>query len=467
MTTWPTFRNAIGVVGILLLLGAGASSAGASSPGEPWRLGAQLGLPQVLSITAQHRVRYGYLHDQFRATRTGSGQMLALRTLLHVRLDVTDGFTAGVELMDSRAYLADSSIAVSTAHVNAVELLQAYGSFTAAWPWGGSSNLRFGRITMDVGSRRFVARNRFRNTLNAFTGVDWEWKGDKAQRLRAFYTLPVLRLPRIPIEARNNEIEIDEESFNVNFWGLHYGAELPWGDRGEIYIFGLHEKDAPERPTRNRQIFTPGFRILRQAKTGELDYEIETALQFGDSRLLASGLGRDLDHFAHFHHAELGYTFDAPWSPRLVAQYDYASGDDDPNDGANGRFDTLYGARRFDFGPTGIYGPFARSNINTPGVRLQLRPAPRVTTFLAFRAYWLASKRDFWTTSGVRDVSGNSGSFVGSQVEMRLRWEVVPGNVRLETGVAHLFAGEFMNNAPNSNGQGDATYVYTQLVFNL
>ncbi len=50
---------------------------------------------------------------------------------------------------------------------------------------------------------------------------------------------------------------------------------------------------------------------------------------------------------------------------------------------------------------------------------------------------------------------------------MRLRWEVVPGNVRLETGVAHLFSGEFMNNSPNSNGQGDATYVYSQLVFNL
>jgi Alginate export len=28
-----------------------------------------------------------------------------------------------------------------------------------------------------------------------------------------------------------------------------------------------------------------------------------------------------------------------------MAQYDYASGDEDPDDGTNNRFDTLFGAR--------------------------------------------------------------------------------------------------------------------------
>ena len=73
------------------------------------------------------------------------------------------------------------------------------------------------------------------------------------------------------------------------------------------------------------------------------------------------------------------------WSPRLIFQYDYASGDDDPNDADNNRFDTLYGARRFDFGPTGIYGPFARANLSTPGMRIKLKPAANM--LLAFLHY--------------------------------------------------------------------------------
>lgn len=461
MLEYQIARRSMLVAWIFLL-----SSAGTASAGEPFRLNDHLGLPDALSVSAQHRIRYEHLEDQFRTGRKGDDQILAVRTLLHVRLDLTDRLTAGVEIMDSRIYLEDSFTPVSSAHANAVELLQAYGSFSSQWPEGGASTLRFGRITLDVGSRRLVARNRFRNTLNAFTGLDWQWKGKSGRGFRAFYTLPIQRRPGDVQSLRENQVEFDKESFDVNFWGFHHDRDLPWGDRGEVFVFGLHERDAPDRPTSNRQIVTPGFRIVRKARLDAFDYQVETALQFGKSHSSKSS-AENLDHFAYFHHFEFGYTFDLPLSPRLVAQYDYASGDKKPNDGKNGRFNTLFGARRFDFGPTGIYGPFARSNINTPGVRLQLQPTQGVTAFFAYRAYWLASKKDTWTTSGVRDASGDSGSFVGSQLEMRLRWDVVPGNVRLETGAAHLFAGKFADDAPNGNDQGDATYVYTQLVFSL
>jgi hypothetical protein len=79
------------------------------------------------------------------------------------------------------------------------------------------------------------------------------------------------------------------------------------------------------------------------------------------------------------------------------------------------------------------------------------------------RLYWLASDTDAWTTSGLRDATGRSGSFVGNQLEAYARWDVVPGNVRLEAGGAHLFAGGFIENAPNATGQGDSTYGYVSL----
>lgn len=48
---------------------------------------------------------------------------------------------------------------------------------------------------MDIGSLRLVARNKFRNVINAFSGIDWQRKLDD-EVLRAFYTFPVQHLLR-------------------------------------------------------------------------------------------------------------------------------------------------------------------------------------------------------------------------------------------------------------------------------
>jgi hypothetical protein len=159
-----------------------------------------------------------------------------------------------------------------------------------------------------------------------------------------------------------------------------------------------------------------------------------------------------------------GWTFDVAWQPRLAIQWDYASGDKDPTDDKNGRFDTLFGARRFELGPTGIYGPFARSNLNTFGLRVEVEPTQTVTAFFAYRAFWLAQKRDVWFGSGLSDPTGQSGSFLGDQIELRIRWRPLPGNVLLDTGYAHLFRGEFMKSAPDAVATRDSDYFYVQTV---
>ena len=452
---WMRLRAAT-LCGALAL--AAPTSAGAA---EAWRLGEAVGLPDRIELSITHRTRYEYLGDQFRAGREGSDEIAALRTLVHARVRVADWLRLGGEFQDSRVLGEDSNSALDTTHVNSTELLRAYAELGGPL-LGGTQTLRLGRITMDVGSRRLVARNRFRNTINAFTGIDWEWTNAEGLVLRAFYTLPVRRLPTRVDRLRDDHAQFDEESFDTQFWGLFGSGSLAFGDSLELFVFGLHERDDPDRDTRNRQLVTPGFRLWREPKAGHFDYQIETALQFGESRA-TTGSTRDLDHFAHFHHAEVGYRFEHDWSPRLALQYDYASGDDDPSDGDNGRFDTLFGARGFDFGPTGIYGPFARANLHTPGLRLQLQPHPRLSGFAAARAFWLASDRDAWTTAGVTDPSGDSSRHVGTQIEFRVRWKPLPGNITLESGYAHLFGGDFIDEAPNSNEQGDSDYFYTQI----
>jgi len=433
----------------------------ADTNNKPWRLDNALNFPGWLSISGSHRTRFENLDEQYRGTRNGGDQAIVFRTNILAKLDFQKVKFAA-EMLDSRVTLADSGTPLSGSIVNPLELLQAYVEIPLDNTFidDSKSSLRAGRITMDVGSRRLVARNRFRNTINGFTGIDWKLQNKREDKFRAFYTLPVQRL--FSGNALDNDAKFDEEHEEVRFWGLYYSpGKLIWDDKAEFYVFGLNEDDIPGTfNTRNRDLYTAGFRVYRKASINRFNYQLESIYQSGESRSTTTSTV-DLDHFAYFHHFEIGYSFDKKWSPQLSLQFDYASGDDDPNDAENNRFDTLYGARRFDFGPTGIYGPFARSNLISPGLRLKFKPATDMSSFIALRSYWLASDNDAWTTAGISNTVGQSDNFIGTQIEARIRWELLPKNIRIEAGAAHLFAGDIIYGASKSA----PSYLYTQAVF--
>lgn len=429
----------------------------------PWRLAEALGLPEWLTLTLKQRTRFESVSDDIRVSQPGSNELWSLRTLLAAEAR-KGNWRFGAEMQDSRVYGDRPDRFLNTGLVNAVELLQAYVgvSLSDALAEGDTLDFQLGRQTMDLGSRRLVARNRFRNTINAFTGLDASWRGSDGSTLRAFYVLPVLRLPRDQSSLHDNEIEADEELDHTHFIGLHGSTPILEGAAtAEAYALHLNENDERFVGTRDRRIWTLGARVNRRPAASEFHYEWESAYQFGQSRALTSDIDvKDLDHDAQFHHLTLGYRFPGKYKVDLEALFDYASGDKDPNDGKNNRFDTLFGARRFEYGPTGIFGAFARSNIISPGLRLKMRPSKRSQLMIAHRLHYLASSKDFWTTSGLVDPTGASGNFLGQLIEARLRYDVVPKNLGLEMGVAQLFAGSFIEDAPNNNGQGDSTYGY-------
>ena len=413
--------------------------------------------PPAFSLSGDHRTRYEHLSNQFRAGLDGVALALMLRTRISAELDL-GSFRLRAELQDSRSHLADSVAAVTTSMVNPLELLQAHIEIPLGdLPGRGSrSVLRAGRLTMDIGSRRLVSRNRFRNTTDGFTGIEWNWTGPNDSRVRMFYTLPVER--RISGNVLDNNPRFDKEWSNVRLWGVHFSRpRLPWGDPGEVYYYGLDEKDAPGLATTDRHLHTIGVRFHRPATVAGFDYEFESAFQLGRSRASRSA-SVDLTHVAHLQHVAAGYTFAAPGTPRLQLQFDHASGDRDPTDDRNNRFSSLYGSRSFEFGPSGIHGAFARANLTTPGVRLTLAPGPGVRVTGSARGYWLASSGDEWTTAGIGNTGGRSIRHIGTQWEFIAAWDPVPGHARLEAGVVQLSAGELMRNV----AKPDATYTFAQ-----
>jgi hypothetical protein len=461
------------LVASLCLLGlpvdpAHPPSAPAAPEAGPWRLDEALGTPGWLTLSGHQRTRFESLHNQFRAGLTGNDDLWSLRTAL--RADARfDPFDATLEILDARAYGADDETPLNTTIVNALEILQLY----AGWTWndvfdeGDELHLIAGRHTMDIGTRRLVARNAFRNTINAFTGLNATLDNEGGSSFRAFFTMPTIRRPSDFNSLADNQIQIDDETTDQLFWGLYGSTDDLFGDTaGELYYFGLAEGDGGGYETRNRNLSTVGGRLWTAPEPGGIDWEVEVAYQFGETRSSTSPADTtDLDVAAHFEHGEIGYTFDEAWKPRLIAQVDYASGDDEPGDDDFERFDTLFGARRFDFGPTGILGAFARSNVFTPGLRLEMKPTDRLGVMLADRFYYLASDQDAWTTAGVVDPAGESGDYVGNMAEIQVRYEVVPRSFQLEVGYAYLFQGEFAEDAPSANGEGDVSYAYVSTTF--
>jgi hypothetical protein len=208
-----------------------------------------------LDVSGTFRTRYEHLWNQFQQGAPGDDAALSLRTTLQAELRYST-VTAGFELADSRAYLADDDTPLSTTHVNPVDVLQAYITATIPDLFSDGSSFRFkvGRQTMDVGNRRFVARNRFRNTINARTGVDLEWTSPSTETVRGFVTVPVQRRVNSVVD---NEPRLDTERTESVFWGVFLRSR-PWSGsiRGELQLYGLHERDSQEYQTRNRDFVT-------------------------------------------------------------------------------------------------------------------------------------------------------------------------------------------------------------------
>ena len=110
--------------------------------------------------------------------------MLALRTQVFAEASY-ENFRLGAEFIDSRITLETGNTPVTNGLVNEAALLQAYLAWKTPDLFGSGLDaaVEFGRQTMNIGSRRLVARNRFRNTINNFDGLDfivserdnWQW----------------------------------------------------------------------------------------------------------------------------------------------------------------------------------------------------------------------------------------------------------------------------------------------------
>ncbi len=478
-----------------------------------WNLHDTLGLPDWLTVGLEQRSRYESLSDTFKAsqpspapTAGGGDQQIALQTDLWIQAKLGK-FRFAAEFMDARALGSDVNTS-STANTNntpnppnntmvdTADFTQGYISWADqnAFFSGRGLEVKVGRQTMDLGSRRLVSRPVYRNAVNSFTGVRIRVLDYDKWQFNTFATMPVNRYPNYNsvtkdpnLLVKGNEQWDEEDTQTWLSGGILEGYNLVKNINAELYLYNLDEGDSKLNPTRNRHYFTPGLRFYIKPKKGSFDFVAEGMGQFGTVQYDTKSSTQQQNHQAWSEHIEAGYSFDLPMSPRFLLEYDWASGSKNSKSYASGatdgRFDPLYAASDIDFGSSGIYSAFQRSNINSPGYRLNFAPRSDLTVSIQQRLIWLASAGDCWggsscssgTAPGLKgNTNGTSGSYVGDQLGVSSRYNY-NSSLNFDVGWFHLFKGQFAKSAiPSVTANGTSTtpgadtnyfYVQSQLRF--
>lgn len=417
------------------------------------------GLPDWLSLGFEQQSRMQVLNGQFRAGLDGDDQGFEWRNALTVKLDF-DSFSIETEVADMRTYLVDEDSALDSFTNNPIDILQANVNIPISGVFSEDDKgfIKIGRFTMDQGSRRFVARNRYRNTINSFAGIHAGLEnGDTSIEL--FYTRPTQRL--VDGDWIDNEPRLDKQSKDF-FWGAYLTTPFTeQSDMVQLYLLGADERR--DRPANQRfDVLNTGLRLFRNPAAGRWHYDAEAVYQFGDAPAL-DAVSELRDHKARYFHFSLGYSFEANWRPRLSFIYHYGSGDKDPLDNESNELDHLFGVPRPDFGPTGLFRAFQRVNTSSPGLMLNLVPASNVDAYLRWQRPSLAEEAQGWRTTRYRHPGGLGETFLGDQLESRVRWHLFDDKLTVDGGYVWINAGPYMDLV----NKGDSHYFYLQTIVEL
>ena len=410
-----------------------------------------------LRIEGSLRARVETFDGQSRASGPARDTVLLFRSEL--RIDYGDGpVRIGGELLDSRVAAGRDTL-LSTSEVNPFEPSQAW----VAIDLDRNTTVKAGRFNLNLGSRRLLSRNGYRNTVNSFTGLRLDRRAPDGAAVTLFWTMPHNRYPDDASGLFTDAVVLDRERDELQTFGVYLVDQpTPLGTM-ELFAVGLLERDAGSFATRNRRLATLGGRLRAAPKAGRFDYDLEAGWQRGRARdgSGAAAPRRTVD--AGFAQAIAGYTFDAGWKPRVAASIDYFSGDG--TGGKQGRYDTLYGSRSFEFGATSLFGPIARANLVSPSLRLEIVPDDRTRAHVGARVLRLARRTDSFGMTGVRDATGGSGRDAGQQYDARIQHWLVPDRLQLGLWLAWLDKGRFLRDAPNAPRNGDTHYAALEAIF--
>lgn len=382
-------------------------------------------LPRWIGFEGEERLRYESNHDgNFKAGNDDGYTLNRFRYQMDLQPAAWFRFVSQVQ--DARPF--SQSPPVGPPNENTWDLKLAY--VQAGDPEKQWLSFRVGRQLINY-NNTIIANSEWRNQGRSYDGVAANLHY-RRYRLGLFGASAVI--------TRDAGISRREKGNDV------YGA---YGHVDDIFHDAVLEPFVLWRAQPAVAVETPGVKAGKQSEkayglrlkgkfSSQLDYSIEGIAERG-----SDGLDR-----IHAWGTTLGaaYRFDNfAVHPRVFTQYDFASGDGQPNDGIHGTFDTMYPTAHDRFGITDQFG---WQNISAVRGGLTLEPHHRWTVTGQYMNLSLASATDgAYNTSGgliARDATGRSGTHIGEECDF-YSWYELNGHVNVGAGVGHLMPGSFLS----------------------
>jgi hypothetical protein len=343
--------------------------------------------------------------------------------------------------------------------------------------------LKGGRQAMDYGDQRLIGSFDWNNIGRTFDAIKLHSTPGDTTWVDAFVGHVVI--------PKDNQFDYPNnyDTFSGVYASTH--ELMPWQETQVYFLARNASEQAPNFTTgalvplpSPRDIYTPGFRFKSlPGKLEGFDYGVEADYQFGRYETVtgtAPGAvpGADLSQKAYLGHLDGGYTWEMPWSPRVGAEFNYASGDKNASDGTHGTFDTLYPTTHM---VTGIMDLYCLQNIEDARINLTVKPTKKFTAFTSFRGVWLATTSDsFYQANQTPRTGGTPGAgngyainptynrFVGTEADLVLTYNFT-SYAQLQGGYGHFFVGDYIRQSLSAPGFGyhDADYIYLQGTLNF
>lgn len=264
-------------------------------------------------------------HGVFGMEAFGKHAFIEQRTRLNVKADFTQNVSAFVEFdyydwwgEDFRSdYLTGADYRGGS---NDVALYQAY--IEAQYLWDTPLSVRVGRQELALGSQFLVGVN---DVSHSFTGLSFD-------AVNVAYTTELVALNAFAAKLAETMGDFGEN--DVDLYGL-YASYIGIEDVA-LDLYWLFVRDDGGCVARfvdidGADMHTIGLRGA--GVMGGFDFDLEAAYQFGDVDGMSSacpvGFGEaDVDFDALAISAEVGYTFDISWQPRMFAHFAYFGGGD-------------------------------------------------------------------------------------------------------------------------------------------
>ncbi|MDP1558098.1 MAG: alginate export family protein [Nitrosomonas sp.] len=354
-----------------------------------------------------------------------------IRTRVHADLWYRDQFRLFAEFLDARSFSPElNPLAIDRNHT---DMLNLFADVKLGNIQNAPAYIRFGRQELLYGSQRLISTLDWANTRRTFQGVKTFWRSEKLD-VDAFWVRPM----------DTSKGDFDNWDQQRNFFGL-WGAYKPMrGQLLDLYFLSLDDNRNVSAANLlqanilqgNSTVHTLGGRFV--GDYNRYLYEIEGMYQFGQRSNL------DISAFAVA--TGVGYHFQLPMNPQIWARYDFASGDNNQQDGRSNTFNHL-----FPFGHyyMGYMDQVGRQNIHDFNAQMTLHPKNWFTFIAQYHRYYLANKRDYLYNAGgiaiLRDATGQSGSHVGDEIDFRTNFHV-SRHQDILVGYSKLFTGNFIEN---------------------